>query len=57
MDGEALRELLEREPQAELDLAGSAEWVDTCSNSHTIHVMALWSGPINLANGSRQQPV
>jgi hypothetical protein len=48
---------LEGEPQTELDLARSTQRVHACSNSHTIHVMALWSGPINLACGSRQQPV
>ena len=57
MDGEALRELLEREPQAELDLARSAERVDARSNAYTVHIMTLWSGPIYLACSSRQQPV
>ena len=48
------RSALKGEPQAEFDLAGSAERVDACSNAHPVHIVALWSGPVNLARSSRQ---
>jgi hypothetical protein len=57
VDDELLGEMLERETQTELDLAGSAERVDARPDAHTLHIVTLWSGPIYLAGGSRQQPV
>src|ERR1700687_6137217 len=49
--------MLEREPQAELDLAGSAERVDTVSTANSVHTMAPRSSPVDLTCSSRQQPI
>src|SRR6202022_550128 len=49
--------MLEREPQAELDLAGSAERVDAGSNAYAINVMTRASRPVDLPGSSDQQAV
>ena len=56
-DDEPIREMLERESQAELDLAGSTQRVNARSDAHSVHIMALRSSPVYLACSSRQKPI
>ena len=45
---------LEREPQPELQLPGSTEGVDACSQPDAVHVVACASSAVSLPGGSRQ---
>src|SRR5579871_543575 len=49
--------LLERKPQSKLDLSRSAQGIDTCSHPNPIYVMSYGSSAVNLASGSREQPI
>ena len=48
---------LKAEAQAELNLARSAERINTGPDSHTIYVVPLRSRAVDLADSSSQQPV
>ena len=46
---------LEGDTQAELDLTGSPERVNACSDAHAIYIVSNTGRPIDLSASSRQQ--